>query len=244
MFALEDLKREAARLFGVDLTPGQIEAFRWYGGELVAWNRRFNLTAISDPTGIEVRHFLDSISCVRVMRRPGRPNPAGRLIDVGTGAGFPGIPLKIAFPDLTLTLVESAGKKADFCAHVTEGLSLSGVRLLRSRAEVVGRDPAHRQAYDWAVARAVAALPTLAEYLIPLLKIGGRAIAQKGESGPAEAQAAEAALRILGGRLEQVIALELPGVAERRNLVLMEKVAATPAKYPRRPGIPGKRPLK
>jgi 16S rRNA (guanine527-N7)-methyltransferase len=231
----------AARgLLGMELKRIQLQAFAWYAAELVDWNRRFNLTAITDPQEIEVKHFLDSLTCSLGMDRPGQ----GSLIDVGTGAGFPGLPLKIVFPSLRLTLVESIAKKAEFCRHVVRELGLRDVAVLHARAEAVGRLAGQRGCHDWACARAVAQLPAVMEYLLPLLRTGGRVIAQKGETGPAEAQAAEQAIRLLGGRLAQVLPVELPGVAEKRFLLLVDKVAATPEEYPRRAGVPTKRPLK
>jgi 16S rRNA (guanine527-N7)-methyltransferase len=137
---------------------------------------------------------------------------------------------------MKLTLVESVGKKADFCRHVVETLALEAVDVVQARAEDLGRLPEHRERYDWAVARAVASLPVLAEYLLPLVRVGGSALAQKGESGPAEAHAAENALRLLGGRVRQVLAVTLPGVADERYLVVLDKSAATPSKYPRAAG--------
>ncbi|OGO10618.1 MAG: hypothetical protein A2Y93_15350 [Chloroflexi bacterium RBG_13_68_17] len=221
------------------LTRRQVEALRWYAAELVAWNQRINLTAITEPAEIESKHFLDSLSCLLAMRE----RLGDRVIDVGTGAGFPGLPLKIVCPQLHMTLVEATGKKLDFCRHIMQALSLERVELVHGRAEEIGHRPEHRQSYDWALARAVAAMPVLVEYLLPLLRLGGRAVAQKGESGPAEAHAAEGALRVLGGRMHQVIRVELPGVAELRFLVVIEKTAATPPEYPRRAGLPAKRPL-
>jgi len=165
------------------------------------------------------------------------------LIDVGTGAGFPGIPLKILYPNLKLTLVESVGKKAMFCQHIVRVLGLENVEVIQARAEDLGQNLEHREKYDWSVARAVANLNVLSEYLIPLVKIGGSILAQKGESGPAEAQSAEEAMKLLGGKLKQLIPVALPSVAEDRYLVVVEKVAATPPKYPRKPGIPMKQPL-
>ncbi len=234
-----DLRSAALSLVGLSLSSQQVSAFDRYAAELVEWNRRFNLTAITDREQIEVKHFLDSLTCLLAMR--GRS--LGRAVDVGTGAGFPGLPLKIACPGLRLTLVESVGKKAQFCRHVVEVLGLEGVEVIHARAEELGRRPDHRESYDWALARAVAPLPVLVEYLMPLLKVGGRAVAQKGETGPAEAHAAEKALALLGGRLLQLIPVEIPGVAEARYLVVMEKTAATPPQYPRRPGIAARRPL-
>ncbi|TET85256.1 MAG: 16S rRNA (guanine(527)-N(7))-methyltransferase RsmG, partial [Anaerolineales bacterium] len=224
---------------GLKLTAGQLKAFDWYASELVVWNQRFNLTAIKDLPGIEVKHFLDSLTCLLAMR----PGPAGRVVDIGTGAGFPGLPLKIVCPQIQLTLVESIGKKVEFCRHVVRSLELRGVEVVQARVERVGHQPKHRQGYDWALARAVAGVSVLVEYLLPLLRLGGRAILLKGEKAPAETHAAEGALRILGGRVDQLISIELPTVVETRHLVVVDKVAATPSKYPRRSGIPAKRPL-
>lgn len=239
LLAPTDLAAAAQRLVGLRLRPGQIQGFSRYASELIAWNERFNLTAITDPGLIDTKHFLDSLTCLLAMG----PRPEGRLIDVGTGAGFPGIPLKIAQPQIRLTLVEATGKKAEFCRHIVGALGLEDVEVVHARAEEVAHRPEHREVYDWALARAVAGLQVLVEYLLPFLRLGGKAIAQKGESGPAEAQAAEPALALVGGRIRQVIPVELPGVVETRYLVVMEKVALTPADYPRRPGIPAKRPL-
>jgi len=166
-----------------------------------------------------------------------------RLIDVGTGAGFPGIPLKILYPSMHLTLLESVGKKAAFCRHAVEVLKLEEVEVITGRAEELGQLPGQRETYDWAVARAVAALPVLAEYLLPLVRVGGKMLAQKGHSGPVEAQNAELALKLLGGRMRQLLPVALPGVAEERYLVVVDKVAATPPQYPRKPGFPAKKPL-
>lgn len=234
-----DLAGAAHALLGVRLTERQLEALRWFAGELIDWNRRVNLTAVTDPAEIDIKHFLDSLTCLLAMGE----RPAGRVVDVGTGAGFPGLPLKIVSPQLRLTLVEATGRKLDFCRHVMEGLGLEGVELVHARAEDAGQQPEHRQAYDWALARAVAAMPVLVEYLLPLLRLGGQAVIQKGEAGPVEAQAAEKALRVLGGAIRQVRPVELPGVVEQRYLIVIEKVAATPAAYPRRSGVPTKRPL-
>ncbi|NIM95198.1 MAG: 16S rRNA (guanine(527)-N(7))-methyltransferase RsmG [Anaerolineales bacterium] len=226
-------------LLGVDLGPRQLDAFATYLIELIEWNRRFNLTAITDPEGIEVRHFLDSLTCTLAMDL----QEGIRVVDVGTGAGFPGIPIKIMSPQIRLTLVEATRKKAEFCQHVIDTLSLDSVEVVHARAEKVGQDPQFRHQFDWALARAVAPLPVLVEYLLPLLRIGGKALAQKGETAPLEAQEAEEALGILGGHVDRLIPIELPGVAETRYLVIINKIAATPAKYPRRAGMPEKRPL-
>jgi 16S rRNA (guanine527-N7)-methyltransferase len=236
---MEKLVREAQELFHIHITGRQVMALITYEKELMEWNQKFNLTAIRDVDSIRTKHFLDSFSCVLAWKA----NPPLRLIDVGTGAGFPGIPLKILYPSMKLTLVESVGKKAMFCQHLVRVLGLEDVEVVHKRAEEIGQNPQYRERYDWAVARAVANLNVLSEYLIPLLKIGGRMLAQKGESGPAEAQSAEDAMKVLGGKLEQLIPVHLPGVADDRYLVVVEKVAATPPKYPRKAGIPAKQPL-
>lgn len=236
---MEKMKQAAQSVLGINLTPGQLETFHRYEQELISWNSRFNLTAIRDSEGIRSKHFLDSLSCILAMR----DTPPGRLIDVGTGAGFPGIPLKIIYPAMRLTLVESVGKKANFCRHIVQHLRMEGVDVVQARAEETGQLRAHREQYDWAVARAVASLPVLMEYLLPLVKVGGRVLAQKGESGPAETQEAARAMQLLGGRLKQLIPLQLPGITEDRYLIVVDKIAATPAQYPRRPGVPTKNPL-
>ena len=236
---METFSRAAQAWLNIQLSARQITALSIYERELLEWNQKFNLTAIRDAESIRTKHFLDSFSCVLAWRAA----PPDQLIDVGTGAGFPGLPLKILYPNLKLTLVESVGKKAMFCQHIVRMLGLEQVDVIQARAEDLGQNPLYRERYDWAVARAVANLNVLSEYLIPLVRVGGSVLAQKGESGPAEAQSAEEAMRLLGGKLKQLIPVSLPGVADDRYLVVVEKVAATPPKYPRKPGIPMKQPL-
>lgn len=239
ILGMEKILHAAQQLFGLTLSPKQAAQLAAYERELLEFNEKFNLTAIRDVEGIRAKHFLDSLSCSLAWRE----QAPRRLIDVGTGAGFPGIVLKVLYPGIKLTLVESVGKKANFCAHIVQTLELEGVEVLTARAEDVGQSPSHREKYDWAVARAVAAMPVLAEYLLPLVRVGGGMLAQKGESGPAEVNAAEKALKLLGGRMRQLIKVELPGVADERFLVVIDKVAATPLAYPRKAGTPAKKPL-
>ena len=239
MIEYDAFSRIVNDLLGVNLTPNQIDAFQWYANELRSWNARYNLTAITDPDEIYIKHFVDSLSCLQVERF----RPPGNVIDVGTGAGFPGIPLKIVYPQFQMTLVESIGKKMEFCRYVISSLGLDGINFIQARAEQLGKNVVHREQYDWAIARAVAILPVILEYLLPFLKLGGGAILQKGETGPAEAQSAEKALGVLGGKIKQVLPVELPRVTETRYLIVVDKVACTPEKYPRKPGIPAKRPL-
>jgi 16S rRNA (guanine527-N7)-methyltransferase len=236
---MDFLPIQAKAILGLQLSVRQVELFALYEKELLEWNEKFNLTAIRKPEEIRSKHFLDSLTCLQGFKEP---KPV-RMIDIGTGAGFPGIPLKIAYPHLRLTLVESVGKKADFCRHMVDLLQLEKVDVLQARAEDLGQTASHREAYDLAVARAVAALPVLVEYLLPLVKVGGRMIAQKGESAPAEVHAAEHAVRMLGGRILQLKPIVLPGVADERFLILIDKIAATPNPYPRHAGMPAKRPL-
>jgi len=235
---------DGARALGLRLTDKQLASFQVYYEELVAWNEKFNLTAITEYDQVQVRHFLDSLSCLladEVRRALARPD--ARAIDVGSGAGFPGIPLKLVCPGLHLTLLEATGKKVTFLEHMVERLGLQRVTSIHARAEELAHDPAHRESYDLALARAVADLPALVEYALPFCKPGGWFVAQKGESGSAEAWSAGKALEILGGELRRVVHVELSGLPEDRSLVVVAKVSPTPAAYPRRPGVPNKRPL-
>jgi 16S rRNA (guanine527-N7)-methyltransferase len=226
----------------ISLKPEHLDALRLYQEHLSDWNGRFNLTAITDETGIQIRHFLDSLSCLLALE-PGERFSGKRIIDVGTGAGFPGIPLKIVCPGIKLTLLEATAKKAQFLQHIVDQLQLRDVTVVHGRAEELGQDPRYRESFHWAMARAVADLPILAEYLLPLVQINGRALAQKGEGAPSEVQRSEWAFTQLGGQLRRLVPVDLRGITETRYLVLVDKVAATPAKYPRRPGMPSKRPL-
>ena len=237
--AMQKLAQHAQELFGLYLNENQLSSLAIYERELLIWNKKFNLTAIRDVEGIRAKHFLDSFSCVLAWR----DQPPQTLLDLGSGAGFPGIPLKIIYPHLKLTLVDSVAKKVKFCQHIVETLKLDDVKVIHARAEMLGKHPKHRENYDWAVARAVARLPVLSEYLLPFVKVGGTMLAQKGERGLAETQEAENALQILGGELRQAIPITLPSVVEERYLVLVDKVSTTPAEYPRREGVPSKKAL-
>lgn len=236
---MKEFIENAWNLFEIRISDSQRIAFEVYEQQLIEWNTRVNLTAIDDPQQIRAKHFLDSLSCTLAMRSKLKD----RVIDVGTGAGFPGIPLKIICPSIQLTLIESVKKKAAFCSHISQMINLADVKVLPERAESVASLPEFREKGDWAISRAVAALPVLVEYLLPLVRVGGYALAMKGESGVVEAQSAEKAIHILGGQIHQIIPITLPGVEEERYLVVIEKIAATPDRYPRRVGIPAKRPL-
>jgi 16S rRNA (guanine527-N7)-methyltransferase len=235
---------EGAKALGLRLTAQQQAAFQVYYEELVAWNQKFNLTAITEYEQVQIRHFLDSLSCLLAEEtRVALNRPEARTIDVGAGAGFPGIPIKLVYPSVRLTLLEATGKKVTFLEHMIGLLALRRVTAIHARAEELARDPAHREQYDLVLARAVAEMPVVAEYTLPFWKVGGWVIAQKGEAGAAEAWSADQAIKLLGGELRRVVHVELPGLPEDRSLVIIEKVSPTPEAYPRRPGIPSKRPL-
>ena len=239
MSIMNDWIRAAETLFGIKLSGEQQEQFRVYEALLMDWNTKINLTAVRDAEGIRIKHFLDSLSCVTVL---GDMN--GRsLIDIGTGAGFPGIPLRIYYPEMRLTLVDSVGKKADFCQLAADTLHLKGVKALKDRSEELGASKEYREKFDAATARAVAGLPVLCEYLLPLVKPGGIMLAMKGESAPEEVKAAENAIRKLGGTEAELTGVELPNVEGKRYLVKIPKVTPTPAGYPRRTGLPLKKPI-
>ncbi len=237
---MEKFAQAVKDIIGVQLSTDQVNAFQIYESELIYWNSQFNLTAIREPEAIRIKHFLDSLTCLLALDLQRLPES---LVDVGTGAGFPGIPLKIIWPRLRLTLVESVHKKVNFCEHIIAKLGLKDVTVIAERAEAVGQMSQHRQKYDIAVARAVAKMPVLVEYLLPLVRLGGLAVIQKGESAHGEVQYAEKAIDILGGKLQRLIPILLPGVVEERFLVILEKVAVTSPEYPRKPGIPAKQPL-
>ena len=236
---LAQLEKQSFELFSLQLSGHQLDQLNQYEELLQEWNKKISLTAISDAESIQQKHFLDSISTFVVLKK----HNFSKLIDVGTGAGFPGLVIKVLFPEIHLTLVESVGKKVQFCTVVAEKLGLSQVTLVNDRAELLGRGDSHREQYGVAIARAVAAMPILCEYLLPFVERGGVMVAQKGESGPAETNTAENAIRLLGGKVSYIHQVTLPGVVEERYLVEIMKVAPTPERYPRRVGIPTKRPL-
>jgi 16S rRNA (guanine527-N7)-methyltransferase len=236
---MKELKAWAAEFLNMDLSDEQIAAFSRYYELLVEWNQKFNLTAIKEEKEILIKHFLDSLTCFKILPRSGDYS----LIDLGTGAGFPGIPLKIVNPAIQLTLSDSVGKKVDFCRVVAQKLNLTGVKAVHSRAEDLGQDRQYREKFDWTVARAVADLPVLAEYLLPLTRVGGNVLVMKSSGIQDELHRAEAALSALGGKISAVEFVSLPENSGERSLVLIEKVKHTPAAFPRKAGTPAKKPL-
>lgn len=236
---MQILSEQAAVLFQITLSPEQLAQFEVYARELADWSQRMNLTAITDPEAVQIRHFLDSLSVALAVK----PFPNMRVIDIGTGAGFPGLALKIAFPELHVTLMEATGKKITFLNHVIQTLGLKGVDTLNARAEDAGQMREHRNRYDLVVARSVARMPVLVEYMLPLAKVNGRCVAMKGDTAASETTDAKRALVLLGGKLENIKALYLPGVPDVHNLITLQKIAPTPAAYPRKPGMPSQKPL-
>ena len=225
---------------GLTLTAQQLEQFEIYYQELADWNQRVNLTAITGYREVQVKHFLDSLSVYLAF--PRGPTSSVRLIDVGTGAGFPGLPLKLAMPDIQVSLVESVRKKSRFLEHLVSRLELSRVDVLTGRAEELAQRPDLRESFHLAVSRGVARLPTLLEYTLPFCCVGGRVALQR-RGVEEELAGAASALEVLGGRLSDIHSVQVSGLEDGRVVLMVNKVEPTPDRYPRRPGMPAKRPL-
>lgn len=240
---------DGAQRLGVPLTEAQLHTFQVYYETLVDWNQRVNLTGMTGYEEVQQKHFLDSLSCWPLIKKNEetlvRETQRGlQAIDVGSGAGFPGLALRIAMPGLRLTLLEATGKKTEFLRFLIERLRLPDVSVVTARAEEAGQDPVHREQYDLALARALAGMATLAELTLPLVRVGGLVIAQKGEDPRAEVEAGQPAILTLGGQVQGITPLVVPNLEEARHLVALRKVSPTPPKFPRRPGMPTKRPLR
>lgn len=238
------LRAEAARL-GLQLTPEQLAQFATYEALIGEWDERAGLTTVRDAEGIQRRHFGESFALLVALRDAGvlPANQVTSLVDVGTGAGLPGIPMRIVEPALQLTLVESVGKKAAFLETAVEALGLDGVRVVHARAEDAARETALRGHFDVAVAKALAALPVLLEYTVPLLRDGGVLAAPKGSRVDEEVEAAQGALRALHAVLEPGLALPLPAEVPPQTVVIVRRDGPLDARYPRRAGLPSKQPL-
>lgn len=234
----QSFQRQVAAL-GLTLSAAQLDSFSAYLALLLDWNQRINLTAVREPEAIQTRHFYDALTCAPVMG----PLNSRRLIDVGTGAGFPGLPLKILYPDCQLTLVESVQKKTLFLEAVVAELGLTAVTILAERIERLGQQAAHREQYDWVVARGVAEMRVLAEYCLPLCRLNGHMLAQKGENARTETVNAARAIETCGGGSPVFQEVQLPQKSEPHYLVVIKKIEHTPPPYPRRVGVPAKRPL-
>ena len=238
MIFREELNKAAA-LYQLPLSQDQVEAYTKYFDLLIEWNQQINLTAITQPDQVAVKHMIDSISCF-----DSSVFFAGaRMIDVGTGAGFPGLPLKIFQSDLGLTLLDSLNKRVKFLQCVVDELKLENTTLIHARAEEGARQKQYREQFDVAVSRAVARLTVLCEYCLPFVKIGGYFVALKGLQYAAEVDEAKRAIEILGGKLEKILPVKLPGLDDVRAVLYIKKIKKTPTVYPRKAGTPEKSPL-
>ena len=238
---LETLSHGVKQL-GLVLTPKQTQQFQVYYEELVEWNKKINLTAITDYQEVQLKHFLDSLTLVPALQDTPWAKGEFTLLDVGTGAGMPGLPLKIFLPEIRLVLLDSVAKKTAFLKHLAGRLGLDYVNILTGRAEEVAHDTDYREKFDLVVSRAVTRLPTLLELTLPFCRQGGLTIAQKKGAIEAELSRAAMAIDILGGKVKEVRKIDLE-LLEQRSLVIVEKVSPTPQRYPRRTGVPAKRPL-
>jgi 16S rRNA (guanine527-N7)-methyltransferase len=224
---------------GITLSDKQLDQFDKYFHTLVEWNEKMNLTAITDQHDVYLKHFYDSISAAFYFDF----SQPLHLCDVGAGAGFPSIPLKIVFPHLEVTIVDSLNKRISFLNHLANVLKLENVHFIHDRAETFGVNPAHRESYDLVTARAVARMSVLSELCLPLVKVGGYFVAMKAAHANDELAVGNKAITTIGGKLEQMFTFTLPMEESERNILVIKKEKQTPKKYPRKPGTPGKMPI-
>lgn len=236
----KDILQKGCEYLGIELSGQQVDQFMSYYELLIERNKVMNLTAITELDEVMQKHFVDSLALVKATGSVEKK----RLIDIGTGAGFPGIPLKIAFPELEVVLLDSLNKRVKFLEYVIEALQLKGIKAIHGRAEDFARQKEYRESFDYCVSRAVANLSSLSEYCLPYVKTGGCFISYKSGNIEEELFQAKRAMFLLGGEKKDVVKFKLPGSDIERSLVVVGKINATSKKYPRKAGIPAKEPLK
>ena len=234
-----DELKVAATEYGLNLTEDQISAFNKYYELLYEWNKKINLTAITEPKDVAIKHMVDSLSCFKADLF--KENIS--LIDVGTGAGFPGLPLKIFYPSLKLTLLDSLNKRVKFLQLVVDELGLKDVEVIHARSEEAARNKKYREKFDLATARAVARLPIICEYCLPFVKDGGTFIALKGRHEEEVATPAQMAIKVLGGEISDIMPVKLPEIDDKRAVIYIKKIKSTPKTYPRKAGTPERNPI-
>ena len=233
-----ELLKTSAEKMGIELSQNQLEKFDLYKKLLLEWNEKMNLTAITDDEGIAIKHFADSISVLPLIE-----NKNASLIDVGTGAGFPGIPLKIANDGFKVTLLDSLNKRITFLEEVKKELGITNLECIHSRAEDGGRNADLREKFDYCVSRAVARLSVLSEYCMPFVAVGGYFISLKGPDAAEEFTEAQKAISVLGGKVEKVVEITIPESDLKHCAVVIKKIKSTPKAYPRKAGTAAKKPL-
>lgn len=230
---------DGAKTIDINLSEKQIEKFILYKKLLQEWNKKINITSITEDREVDIKHFVDSIVPIKTNLFNGKL----KVIDIGTGGGFPGVPLKIINEDLDILLLDSTNKKIRFLDEVIEKLELKNIEAYHGRAEELGRNEEFREKYDIAISRAVASLDTLSEYALPLVSIGGHFIAMKGPDVEEELKLGQNAIKLLGGKVKNIEKIQLPNTDIIHSLIIIEKIKATPTKYPRAGGKPKKQPL-
>lgn len=233
---IQELEKKAKKM-QIELSNQQLEQFYLYMNLLLEWNGKINLTAITDPKEIILKHFIDSITITPYLKN------AQSILDIGTGAGFPGIPLAILENSKDFVLMDSLNKRIIFLQEVIQNIALTRVQAIHGRAEELGKEKEHREHYDLVTSRAVAKLNILLEYMLPFVKVGGRCICMKSQEIEEELEEAKQAIELLGGKLERVDEIILPESDVKRKIIVIQKVRQTPIKYPRKPGTPTKEPI-